>query len=77
MEKLITVIIPAYNCADTIEAAIESVLNQEVPVEILVLNDQSPDHLDAVMEKYKENEYVCWDFVIDVIKDMLVLSTMN
>ena len=58
MEKLITVIIPAYNCADTIEAAIESVLNQEVPVEILVLNDQSPDHLDAVMEKYKENEPV-------------------
>ena len=58
MEKLITVIIPAYNCADTIEAAIESVLNQEVPVEILVLNDQSPDHLDAVMEKYKENESV-------------------
>lgn len=21
-------------------------------------------------KKYKENEYVCWDFVIDVIKDM-------
>lgn len=52
---LVSVIMPAYRCADTIEKAIDSALVQEIPLEVIVLNDQSPDHLDLVMERYKEN----------------------
>ena len=51
MEKpIVSVIIPAFRCADTIRTAIDSALGQEIPVEIIVLNDCSRDELDAVME---------------------------
>ena len=49
---LVSVIIPAYNSADYISKAIDSALKQNVPSEILVINDCSPDALDSVMEKY-------------------------
>lgn len=56
MEKpLVSVIIPAYNCMATISRAIDSALNQKVPVEVIVINDRSPDALDEVMEQYREN----------------------
>lgn len=48
----ISVCIPAYNCADTVGRAIESVLNQtvEAEVEILLCNDGSTDDTVAVIE---------------------------
>ena len=45
----VSVVMPAYGCASTIEQAIDSALMQDVPLEILVLNDMSPDDLDTVM----------------------------
>lgn len=56
MEKtpLVSVVIPAYRCADTIQKAVDSALGQDVDLEVLVLNDCSPDDLDAVMEKYQK-----------------------
>ncbi len=57
-EPLVSVVIPACRCADTIGRAIDSALAQEVPLEILVLNDASPDDLDTVMEKYRGNPQV-------------------
>lgn len=51
----VSVIIPAYNCAGYISKAIDSVLNQEVELEIIVINDNSTDNLDEVMEKYRDN----------------------
>lgn len=51
-DPLVSVIIPAYNCAHTIEKSIDSALAQDVSMEILVINDASPDDLDAVMEQY-------------------------
>lgn len=57
-EPLVSVIMPAYRCADTIKQAIDSVLIQEVPLELLVINDCSPDDLDRVMESYREEERV-------------------
>ena len=46
MEKrpLVSVIIPAYNCAGLISRAIESVLIQEVSLEIIVIDDGSGDN---------------------------------
>lgn len=49
---LVSVIIPAYKCADSICCAIDSALCQEVDLEVLVINDRSPDHLDEVMASY-------------------------
>lgn len=48
MEKrpLVSVIIPAYNCAGLISRAIESVLIQEVSLEIIVIDDGSGDNLE-------------------------------
>ena len=53
MDKLVSVIMPAYGCARTICQAIDSALSQETDVEVLVLNDCSPDDLDDVMERYR------------------------
>ena len=53
-EILVSVIIPAYNCARFIHLALDSALAQKVPMEILVINDCSKDNLDHVMEKYAE-----------------------
>ena len=52
MEKrpLVSVIIPAYNCAGLISRAIESVLIQEVSLEIIVIDDGSGDNLEQVLE---------------------------
>lgn len=51
-EPLISVIIPAFRCAGTIEQAIDSVLAQNVPLELIVINDCSPDDLDRVIAPY-------------------------
>lgn len=53
-EILVSVIIPAYNCANCIHMALDSVLAQDVPMEILVINDSSKDDLDRVMERYEK-----------------------
>ena len=42
----ITVIIPAYHCAATIGQAIRSALRQQVPMEILVLEDCSDEQMN-------------------------------
>ena len=54
-EPLVSVIIPAYNCAGMISRAIDSALIQKVPLEIIVIDDGSRDDLDRVMEAYRDN----------------------
>lgn len=51
-EILVSVIIPAYNCANFIHLALDSALLQDVSMEIIVINDCSKDHLDQVMQPY-------------------------
>lgn len=51
--RRVSVIIPAYNAAQTICRAIDSVLAQTVPPEqIIVVDDGSPDHQHAVVQAY-------------------------
>lgn len=62
MEKpLVSVIIPAYNCAESITGAVNSALNQNVPMEIIVINDCSPDDLDSAMSVYDGNQAVRYE----------------
>ena len=54
-EILVSVVIPAYNCTPFISKALDSALVQDVPMEIIVINDCSKDDLDTFMEKnYKQ-----------------------
>lgn len=57
-QPLVSVVIPAYNCAAFIGGAVDSALKQNVPVEILVLDDGSSDDLQAVMDRYSGNSAV-------------------
>ena len=51
----VSVTIPAYNCAATIRATLDSVLRQtSAPDEILVMNDGSTDETLAILESYKD-----------------------
>lgn len=59
-EPLVSVIMPAYKCAGTIRLAIDSALNQNVSMEILVINDCSPDNLDEVMASYADTPEVVY-----------------
>lgn len=57
-EPVVSVVMPAYRCAGTISRAIDSALAQKVPLEVLVINDCSPDDLDLVMEQYQKEDRV-------------------
>lgn len=48
----VTIGIPAYNQQAFLPDAIESVLNQTVPCEVIVVNDGSPDSTKEIAEKY-------------------------
>lgn len=51
-EILVSVVIPAYNCAHRIHLALDSALAQDVPLEIIVVNDCSSDNLAEAIAKY-------------------------
>lgn len=57
---LVSVVMPAYRCADMIHIAIDSALAQNVPLEVIVVNDCSPDHLDTAMAAYAGNSSVVY-----------------
>lgn len=57
-EILVSVIIPAYNCAQYIPQALDSALAQDVPMEIIVINDCSSDGLERVMQRYQKHHEI-------------------
>ena len=59
-QPIVSVIIPAYNCAGTIGDTLESVLRQRVPMEVIVVNDCSPDRLDDAMARYRGNPCIAY-----------------
>lgn len=57
-ESVISVVIPAYNCAGTLGDAIDSALYQDVPVEVIVIDDCSGESLTEVMNAYRDRPEV-------------------
>lgn len=55
---MVSVLIPAYRCTDTIRDAIESVLCQQIPLELLVIDDCSEDDLRNVLLPYMDDPRV-------------------
>ncbi len=48
----VSVIIPAYHCAGTIRKAIDSALMQEVPLEVLVIDDCGGEDIEGIVKEY-------------------------
>lgn len=57
-EILVSVIIPAYNCEKYVRQAIDSALMQQVPMEIIVINDCSKDGTESVIREYLDNPVI-------------------
>lgn len=57
-KPILSVIMPAYRCAGTIRSAIESVLIQNVPLEILIIDDCSPEPLEDALAPFREDARV-------------------
>ncbi|MDC7287674.1 glycosyltransferase [Blautia schinkii] len=55
-QPLVSVIMPCYNGEKYIRKAIESVYGQEVPLELLVIDDGSDDDTEKVLDAYKGRE---------------------
>lgn len=52
MQPLISVIVPVYNHAHTLERSIESIFNQTYrPLEVIIVNDGSTDNFDEVVKE--------------------------
>lgn len=52
MECVVSIVIPAYNHADYLVEAIESVISQDHPVELIVIDDGSTDGTPGILKKY-------------------------
>ena len=73
-EPIVSVIMPAYHCEATIAKAIESVLKQQVALELIIINDCSGEGLDQVMESYADNPVI---FYVKNEKNMGAAQSRN
>ena len=58
IKDFVSVVIPAYNCTAYIALAIDSALGQQVPLEVIVVDDCSTDDLPGLMTRYREEPRV-------------------
>ena len=58
IKDFVSVVIPAYNCTAYIALAIDSALGQQVPLEVIVVDDCSTDDLPGLMTRYREDSRV-------------------
>ncbi len=59
-EPLVSVVMPAYRCAGTICAAVDSALRQNVPLEVIVVEDASDDDISGALAAYREDPRVVY-----------------
>lgn len=59
-QPLVSVVIPAYRCAETLPLSIDSALAQDVPLEVLVIDDCPDAPVAQVMEQYRDDPRVLY-----------------
>lgn len=59
-EVFVSVVMPAYNCEHYIGQAIGSVLCQDVPLELIIINDCSPDGTDKAVREYLKDPRIVY-----------------
>ncbi len=52
MKHQVSIIMPCYNAGEYVGAAIESVLKQTIPVQLIVIDDQSTDNSPQILQRY-------------------------
>ena len=57
-DEKISVVIPAYNSSETIGQAVRSVLEQKVPVEVIIVDDCSQDDIKKALKQYNDDERI-------------------
>lgn len=57
----VSVVIPAYNCAETVGQAVDSCLSQDIPVIIYCIDDGSTDDLEGALKPYLDMD--CFHYV--------------
>lgn len=59
-DVLVSVIMPAYNCENYIEEAIQSVLVQKVPLELIIIDDCSADKTEEIVKSFRQDNRVIY-----------------
>ena len=57
---MVSVVMPAYNAERFIEQAIESVFQQDVRLELIVINDASSDRTEDIIQTYLKDERIVY-----------------
>ena len=59
-QPIVSVIMPTYNSSKYIETAIHSVLIQDVPFELIIIDDCSTDNTPELLAKYSSNSNIIY-----------------
>ena len=71
MKAPVSVIIPCFKCAETIERAIDSIAKQTlIPHEVILVNDASPDNTIGILKKLQNIYGKEWIKIIDLKKNV-------
>lgn len=74
MNELVSVIIPAYNRADSVGAAIQSVIDQKYrPLEVIVIDDGSTDDTRKVVCPFYKKMMNCLFHIIIKVMGVFLL----
>jgi glycosyltransferase involved in cell wall biosynthesis len=70
MQAPVSVIIPCYNCSETIGKAVTSIAKQTlIPKEVILVNDNSPDQTIEILQNLQNTYGKEWIKIIDLKKN--------
>ncbi len=74
---LISVIIPVYNTASFLKECVESVLNQDENLEIILINDGSKDDSGALCDKLAKENANIKVYLVEIKKISEIINDYN